>query len=590
MQPERMQPETAESPQAPPPGATRPRPWSRIGHSELLLPTFLALALSGALFLLQARLDYNIAEEGFQWYGAIHTAHGQVPLRDFYAYDPGRYYWAAAWAPLLGDGIVALRLSTAAFQALGLFCGLLAARRVVASRWLLAAVGLVLLLWMVPRNKVFEPAIAMAAVWCAVLLIEKPSLRRHFWAGALTGAAAFFGKNLGLYLLCAFALLIPFVHFRLDRGARRSRPRADVPADAGEPGPDPSGSPAVEWLPRPFGRKLLAWGLGIAAGSLPLLLMLGFVPGFYRSYVDSLLYFVELGQTNFPLPVPWPWRVAGVAGALAGRAPIGAAGQPLAVGLCFLLLPAFYAVAAATAVATSRATAGRRALLLACGFVGVFYLHHALARADFHHLAQSFHPLLLGLLALPSALSRGRPEGRHEAAVAAIAAVLLAVTALTAWRESPLCQEVAAAGTGDPFVAYRLGADELRLLGRKARFLNSCERVIAAHVPAGEPLLIAPNLPGLYPVLGRTSPVWDIYPIWPARGARDRRMLGELEQAGVKWALVLPGFRMDGRDELSFANSYPEVFRYLMREFERLPAPRLAAGWWLMKKRAGGSS
>jgi hypothetical protein len=561
---------------------TRRRPWSRIGHSKLLFPAFLALALSGSLFLVQARLDYNIAEEGFQWYGAIHTAHGQVPMRDFYAYDPGRYYWAAAWAPLLGDGIVALRLSTAAFQALGLFCGLLAARRVVASRWLLAAVGLVLLLWMVPRNKVFEPAIAMAAVWCAVRLIEKPSLRRHFWAGALAGAAAFFGKNHGLYLLCAFALLIPFVYFRLDRGARGST------VDDGEAGPEPSGSAAMGRLPRPFGRKVLAWSLGIAAGSLPLLLMLSFVPGFYRSYVDSLLYFLELGQTNFPLPVPWPWQAAHLAGATLetmGRAPAGAAGQPLAVGLCFLLLPAFYVLAAAIAVATSRTTAGRRALLLACGFVGVFYLHHAFARADFHHLAQSFHPLLLGLLALPSALSRGRPGGRQEAAVAAIAAALLAVTALTAWRESPLYQEAAAAGTGNAFVAYRLGADELRLLGRKARFLNSCERVIATHVSAGEPLLIAPNLPGLYPVLGRTSPVWDIYPIWPGRGARDRRMLRELEQGNVKWALVLPGFSMDGRDELSFANSYPEVFRYLLREFERLPAPRLAAGWWLMKKR-----
>jgi hypothetical protein len=87
----------------------------------------LALGTVAALFALQGRIDFSIDEEGFLWYGAVATAHGAVPLRDFYSYDPGRYYWAAAWSPLLGDGILGLRISTAAFASLGLFCGLLTA-------------------------------------------------------------------------------------------------------------------------------------------------------------------------------------------------------------------------------------------------------------------------------------------------------------------------------------------------------------------------------------------------------------------------------------------------------------------------------
>src|SRR6185369_15161118 len=85
--------------------------------------------------------------------------------------------------------------STALFQALGLFCGLLAAGRAVAGRWRLALTGAVLLLWMVPRNKLFEPSLLMMAIL----------------TGVLVGLAAFFGKNHGLYLGLAFFVLSLFL-------------------------------------------------------------------------------------------------------------------------------------------------------------------------------------------------------------------------------------------------------------------------------------------------------------------------------------------------------------------------------------------
>ncbi|HEV7517590.1 MAG TPA: hypothetical protein VGR07_14920, partial [Thermoanaerobaculia bacterium] len=148
-----------------------------------------ACLLTGALFLAERRLDFSYDEEGFQWYGSVAVAHGFVPFRDFYSYDPGRYYWNGAWAQVLGEGVLALRLSTALFGACGLFLGLLAARRAVPHPGLLVPVGVVLLLFMVPRNKLFESALAMAAVYAAVLLLERPSLRRHAGAGAVVGLA-----------------------------------------------------------------------------------------------------------------------------------------------------------------------------------------------------------------------------------------------------------------------------------------------------------------------------------------------------------------------------------------------------------------
>src|SRR5579885_1184827 len=107
---------TPAAPGAPAPGGPAEPP-REPGRRDLLLLAALALVLTFGLFLYQRRLDFYVAEEGFLWYGSIGAAHGEVPLRDFYSYDPGRYYWTAAGAKILGDGLLALRFSAAVFQA-----------------------------------------------------------------------------------------------------------------------------------------------------------------------------------------------------------------------------------------------------------------------------------------------------------------------------------------------------------------------------------------------------------------------------------------------------------------------------------------
>jgi len=512
------------------------------GRRDLLFLALLAAVLTFGLFLYERRLDFYVSEEGFLWYGAIGAAHGEVPFRDFYSYDPGRYYWAAAWAKLLGDGILSLRLSTAVFQALGLFCGLFAAWRLTTRptlrRWLMAPVGILLLVWMEPRNRLFEPALAMAAVAVAVALLERPSLRRHFWAGVLVGLGLFFGKNHGLYLGVAFLLLLLLLRWRW-------------PAP-GEPG-----------LPR----RLAAWIGGGLVGASPLLLMLAFVPGFFKAYVDSIRFFLEQGRTNFPLPIPWPWRVE-----LAGETFVEAAGD-LSQSVGFLLFPLFVAVAALVVARTRRSELPSRALLIGSGAVALVYMHYAFSRADIVHLAPSIHPLLLGLLALPVLLAGGQ---RRIAAGAALAlgVCLAAVTAFGIVPTTPWFKEAHV----HPYRPYRVAGDELRLLPRTVNLLSWVERK-TERVPATEALLMVPNLTGLYPVLGRRSPVWDIYPIWPASPRLDQRMLDEMRARDVRWVIVTD-YVVDGREDLRFDRTHPRVGRYLDEEFERAEKWRHKPGPW----------
>jgi hypothetical protein len=519
----------------------------------LLLPAVLALVLSAALLAAQRRLDLTVNEEGFLWYGAVAAAHGEVPLRDFYSYDPGRYYWAAAWTPLAGEGLLGLRLATAAFGALGLFCGLLAARRAVDNPFLLALLGVALALWLLPRHKLYEPAIQMAAVLAATALLECPSRRRHLAAGALVGCGLFMGKNHGLYLGVAFLALIVLLAWRED-------------------GETAGGGPGGGRFASRLGGRLAAWLGGIALGAAPLGGMLVLVPGFARAYLDSILFFVHEGRTNFPRPVPWPWTFDLAAMA---RMDAWSAAQVCSLGVCFLLTAVFFAAGGVAVLTWPAPRLRRHALLAGAVVVGAVYTHYTFSRADLAHLGSSIDALLLGLVALPAACAGGRrmtarpgaARALRRAAGAAAGLLIGALTAATALPAQPLYRQLA----GQALVPCRIAGEDLLVRPRIAQLLDWARREAAARIPPQAPILLAPNLPGLYTVLQRRSPVFDIYPIWPAAGERDDRMLAELRRRRVEWAIVQDS-AVDGRDELRFRQTHPETWRYLAANFRLVSA------------------
>jgi len=56
-----------------------------------------------------------------------------VPLRDVRSYEPGRYYWSAAFLRGLGPGVKSVRVSLAAAQGVGLVFAFLLLRRIVST-------------------------------------------------------------------------------------------------------------------------------------------------------------------------------------------------------------------------------------------------------------------------------------------------------------------------------------------------------------------------------------------------------------------------------------------------------------------------
>jgi len=507
------------------------------------LAAFIALALTGAVYLTTGDVGLGMADEGFLWYGAQRTALGEIPLRDFQSYEPLRYYWCAAWSGLLGDGILGLRRSVAIFQAVGLFFGLLAARRATSHPWQLAIIGLILVAWMFPRNKLFESGVTLMAVYAAVRLIESPSARTHFLIGCFTGLAGFLGRNHALYASLGFGCLIFLLHFKLRPGS--------------------------------LGRRLGGFACGFLAGYSPMLVMLAFVPGFAHSFLDSLLFFIRHGS-NLPLPYPWPWRLGYEYMRWFERAGLAAA---------FLLPVIAYPLGLFIALRSKAEVLRSRSLLVGSAFIGVFYAHHVAVRSDLSHLVQSFLPALLVVFALPTAFPRALAWPARSVSWGALALLTL----LAALPTHPQLLHYRPGVEPPPLVSYEVAGDTLRLHPRLATYLEHLQSAIHQHVAPGEMVFVAAHAPGLYPLLSKPSPTWGIYFLWVADEKSQEQIVGELTAQRVNWALIIDS-AVDRRLELMFQNSHPLVWQYLTREFESVPLDASLRGHHLLRRHSGPES
>ena len=150
-------------------------------------------------YAIQGDVGLNLTDEGLFWYVTERTAAGDVPLRDVRSYEPGRYYWSAAFLRVLGPGVKSLRVSLAAVQAVGLVFAFLLLRRIVTAVVPLAVLGLILVVWMWPMYRSFENVAVLALLLAGVRVVERPIASRWCAAGVVVGLAAFVRIDHGVY-------------------------------------------------------------------------------------------------------------------------------------------------------------------------------------------------------------------------------------------------------------------------------------------------------------------------------------------------------------------------------------------------------
>jgi hypothetical protein len=479
----------------------------------LFVPLLVACALSLATWLLQSHWGWGNWDEGFLWYGVREVMRGAVPIRDFMAYDPGRYFWGAAFAWALGDdGVVTVRLASTSFAALGLGAALVALWRAGTDAWVRGLGALVLAAWIWPLFRAYDCAPPLLLLAATAALLEMPAPRRAFVAGVAVGVLAMFGRNHGVY--GAFGTLLALG----------------------------MATPGRDWP-----RLLAAWAAGILVGYAPMFVALAADPGLRAAFIEDNLDLFRAGATNITLPVPWPHR------AFADAAGIEAA-RRFVLGLFFLALAAFPVAGAWRLWRLGRAGAAAHPLFAACVLFAVPYAHFAFSRADPSHLANGIAPLLLGLLAWPGLRA---PPRRI------VAASLLAATA---FLMGPRHLGIAGRLAGD-WVTRTIGHDVLRMPRANAHEVDRLRQFVPAPAAgADRDVLVAPYGPGAYAALGRRSPVWEIYALVAHTPAFEAAEIARMEAAGVRLALV-QDFALDGRDDLRYRNTHPRIQAWLDANF-----------------------
>ncbi len=497
-------------------------------YCQSLLSCVLAVVVVGGLFLWQGHYGLNLADEGFLWYGAQRVQQGDIPIRDFMAYDPGRYYWSALWMNWEGShGIMALRRSIAISQALGLAVAVTLVARMLprsesskARTLFLAIAALVLGLWMFPFYKIADTTLSILLVAALAFLVQRPTYYRYFFTGIVVGLVAVFGRNHGVYGLAAgFGVT---VYLAL---TRRS------------------------WVH--FSKACLASSIGVMNGFLPVLFMLTLVEGFAPAFVESVRFILfELKSTNLPLPVPWPWRVP-----VAELSRFDALVKVL-VG-CFFLAVALYGAFAIVGVLW-RGWVQRKPvapLTIATAFTALPYAHYAFSRADFEHLALGVFPLLIFCFAVLA-----RQNGWVKwvcVSVFAMASLVTTVPHHIGWLLGPQCRSGQCTDievVGDRLTLHQATATEVRLLQSLADEFS----------PNGRAMIATPFWPGAYAVLERKSPMWSIYALFPRSETFQKAEIERIKAADPGFALVMD-MPLDGREELRFSQTNPLIYQHIQK-------------------------
>ena len=493
-------------------------------YESLLILVAFPVLLVALFYVPLANVGVDLADEGYLLFGSKAVVEGAVPIRDFRAYDPGRYYWCALWIKAFGCKFAAIRFAMA-FIMVGSLSLSATTIYLATMDWLLSVmVCLVSFVWMRPHHKQIEIFFSILTVFFLSHLLQTYFVPYALILGVLIGGSLFFGVNIFIYVGGATALV------------------AAVQADS------------LSLLDH---RTELAWlAIGLFLGLLPFGLMFLKYPGMASAYWEKkIVTIIRRGTANLRLPIPWIW--ARDTPQLSHLAP----SRRWFFKALFTLAPVIYGGILVSYIAAPSLSNQRPMELAAvASCVGLVYLHHGFSRADVPHLCQAIHPLLIAVFALMAFFVPGH--------WASLSAFILAC--LSAWAILPNFDErFQYLSARKQYVRYFTGSEILRVRKHQADRLSHLGRLINRHSGKGEKIFAAPMLAGIYPLFERMPAAYDIFPVYPASRSSQLLMIKQLEQANIAIAII-KDVPLDCRPELQFSNNYDLVFKYFINNFQEI--------------------
>lgn len=498
----------------------------------LLACSIVGVVLTLLYFLAAWNLDINMADEGFYWYGAQRTLHGEVPFLDFMAYDPGRYYIGALVMQVVGsDGIWAARLASylvlGLLVSLGIYLALLSFQGTRKAQILYSAVvALILIIWAYPTFRTFDFLAGVLLILAVSIFLRHRSLRGWFFAGLILGLVAILGRNHGVYGV--FGHLVALAIIYLDRESVK---------------------PTVP--------TYFAWVLGVFVGYLPIILLAVFVDGFAQAFYESIKFILESSATNIPLPVPWPWPVDIGKNGLVWSAVLMMKGLFFVGLLAFPIIGLGYVALARKSGWSLMSGEAGNSVFLASICLALPYAQYAFSRADIEHLAPSLLPLIFGMLSIPIA--------RKSKARILVGVLLVFSGAIVMLGTQPALRYFV---LREQLEVYAMGPDEMLIPADQAEILRGFDLLIVEEKLKGGSFLALPNFPTVHAIHSSKMQIWEIYSLFNRPKLFEEKEIVRMEKNKPS-LVILSNHALDKNEALRYSNMHPVTYRWLNTHYRK---------------------
>jgi hypothetical protein len=504
--------------------------------SRLALAGMIAIVFVTLSFLLEGTFDFNVWDEGFLWYGSQRVLRGEVPIRDFQSYDPGRYYWAAIIMSVLrDDGILPQRIALHVCQVLAITTlnyTLLVDRSKLVLRDVLglSLINLLIHVWLKPIYATFDMSVSICSIsvlgYCSRKFEWKSALR----VGCYFGFLVFLGRNHAVYFLFGWLLIL-----------LSQRPWTDTSAS--------------------LVKIVAGTGLGVVIGLLPMIFLSLRHDGFLMAYIESMSELVRRQSTNLPLPIPYPWTIDYVSLGIRGGI------QSTVYSLFFMTVFGLGIVSVPIIVFLKR-MGNQNALFIGATALALPYAHYVHSRADIDHLARGIFPLIVLAISVTFSLSIKRQVTVLILAIVSSSWVMSYFHGIIDCSLRLACKPVMI-GKQKMF-ASKSSAEEIELLSKLVTIYSKKQRNFA----------VFPFMCSAYPMYKLRSPLHDIYLLYPCNEHRQVEEIARFSNQRFSFVLI-SDIDLDGKKELSFASTHNLLNEYISGHYDRVYREDLPLGYRL---------
>lgn len=364
---------------------------------------------------------------------------------------------------------------------------------------------------MIPLYKSFDITASIVLITILTYLIETNTLTASFWTGVGVGIIAIIGRNHGIYGVVASISVLVYLSL--------TKHHYSIIA-------------ALKW-----------WLIGLCVGYIPIILMLLSIPGFKYAFFKSIYDLIGNKSTNLYIPIIFPWQASTLQGFI--------------VGIFFITILLFGICSLSYLILIKSKNKNISSVLTACAFLSLPYVHYVFSRADVIHLALGIFPFLIGMFAYLQVYNKYNIISLFSIIIVLMLSVIVV---------SPLHPGVQS--YNDKHWEYiEITGSQLKIDPDAKNNIEMFKRLINQYAQSGQSFLVVPFNFGMYSIFKRTSPMWDLYPLF-SRSLEDQAAdIDRIKKANPAF-VVIYDYALDGDEKRQFHNTHPFIFKYIVDNFE----------------------